>query len=621
VRRARIFALPIALVAACGTDTPPVPGEITVAITSPAPGAELLESEDPTIVVTGTVATTSPDFGTLECWLDGSRIELAADGSFSAEITPELGVNHIKVEGGDGINPLIGQQLDVMWAPDYLPPIAGTTGFDLTNAIELRLGQKFFDGRLFGTTLDLSTDPVVARDLGSALELILWHIDLATLLPGGLVFGSGSASINVAIPSATPSGILVDARVVDDPVHAIDLTIDLTGVFLAMNGTFVFGNTTMQVQGGIAADMHATARLTPTVLGDGTVDVGVSNVTAVVGPLVPAFTGPDGDELDAFIEIGNSDFRTVIEGLISSQLIPTFTDKIPPLLETLLGATDSLLDNLSFALDPGLGNPVMLTLDGGIAGLDLVAGPAIGTQPGHTTVRQNLTIRTGNVPVHGTSRGAIRLATAPPPPTTLTSGVYLIMRQEFLNSLLHTLWNSGLLEGEATFGGLVAGVSAKLAPVVRPTPPSSLCEIDGVRCDVLITLGQVEVSIPDFEQTFGVNATAGARIVVEGTKVSLVIQEVPELIVWETSPVPGTLTPIAISDLIKNLVWPELFGAIGDNLSIELPLPNLADLGLSTLGPGLANAELKLTVRQQPDVTAGFLTLGADLELATPPPP
>ena len=613
----------LALVA-CGTDPvdPPQPGKVTVTVTSPSPGDELVASESPMITVSGTVATESPEFGTLEAWVNGTRVDVGPDGSFTTQVLPELGINHIKVQGGDGITELVAQEMDVVWAPDYLPPNAGSTGFDVPGAISLSLGQRFFDARTFGTTLDLSTSPVVAHDLSSALELILWHLDLASLIGGQLTVGSGNNVLQVTIPSATPATVIVDSKVVDDPQNAIDLSIDINGVFLEMDGTFKLNNNTQIIDGGITADLHASARLTLGLAEDGTVDVQVINVTAQVGPLVPGFTGPNGDNLNGLITIGGNEFRVLIEDLIEAELIPTFTDKVPPLLETLLGATNNLLNDVEFTLDPGLGAAVTLQLDGAIGSLDVEAGPAVGTLPGHVSVLQDLTVRTTSDPVHSGSRGAARLDAQPAAPNTLTSSVHLVMRQEFLNSLLHALWNSGLLEGDTMFGGLSATVSAKLAPVVRPTPPESNCKIDGVRCDVILQLGQLEVGLTDLEQSFAVNAQAGARIVVDGTKVSLKIQEVPELIVWETSPPEGgtVLNPDAVKSLIVELVWPELFGAIGENLSIELPLPDLAELGLSELSPGLADAELLLQMKQRPSVTGGFLTLGADLELATPQP-
>ena len=620
--RAHPFTLLLAL-AACGSSegTPPEPGTITLDVTSPAVGDELLAADHPTILVTGTASTTNERYGVLDVFVNGVRVELDASGAFTAEVTLQIGINHIAVEAGDGIATVVAKEMDVMWAPDYLPPLAGTTGFDLEGAIQLRLGQRFFDARLLGTTLDLSPDPVVATDLGSALELILWHVDLAGLLDGGIQIGGGSSQLSVTIPAVAPNQIIVDAKVLHSPTKAIDLDIDLLGVFLEMDGTFQFNNRTLVIDGGIGADMHATARLTLGMAEDGSVDVQVTNVTATVGPLSPAFTGPDGEELDAFITIGNNDFRVLVENMIQQELIPTFTDRVPPLLETLLGAADSVLDDVSFTLDTGLGGtPVTLQLDGKIGALDALAGPALGAAPGHVTVRQDLAIRTDGAPIHTSSRGAPRIDSDPQVPTALTAGVQLALKQDFLNALLHSLWNAGLLEGTAMFGGITAGVSAKLPPFVRPLTAATNCTIDGERCDVLLELGQIEIQLTDFAQSFGVNARAGARIQVDGSTVSLVIQPMPTLHVWETSAESGILTPIAVRDLIANVVWPELFGAIGENLSITLPLPDLASLGLGDIAPGLTDARLELMMRQRPSISTGYLSLGADLELETAQP-
>ncbi|HMG56381.1 MAG TPA: hypothetical protein VK601_22935 [Kofleriaceae bacterium] len=606
--------------AACGTAATKAvvpPAEITLTVTSPAPGAELGGSEHGAITVSGTVATTNPRQGALEAWVNGVRVDVV-NGAFTTELAPEVGINHLKIEGGDGIGALVGQQLDVMWAPEYLAPLPGQTGFDLAGAIELRLGQRFFDTRLLGTTLDRSTDPVVARDIASALELILWHIDLAALVPGGIHVGQGDASLDLTIGSATPSNIVVDARIVDGPAPAIELQIDLLGVFLATSGSFTFGGNSLVVAGGITADLQASARLTLGTAADGSIAVAVTDVAASVGPLTPGFTGADGDQLDALITIGNTEFRGLIESLLGGDLIPTFTDRLPPLLEQVLDAADQLLDGLEFTLDTGVGRPVTLQLDGHMGGL----GVAAGATSGHVTVRQDLSVRTTGAPIHPASRGAPRLDTSTADPVLNTSGLHLTMREDFLNALLHSLWNAGLLEGPLSSGGLSATISAKLPPVIRPTPASSPCEIDGERCDVMLQLGQVEVQLADFAQSFTVNASAGARIEVHGSAVSLAIQKVPQLVVWETSTMAGgVLTPDAVSALITALVWPKLFGAIGDNLTIALPLPDLAALGLGDLAPGLASAQLVLQARQRPTITAGRLVLGADLSLSTPPPP
>lgn len=599
----------------------PVPGEVAVTVTSPAPGAELLAAETPMIRVAGTVTTTSTG-GALEAFVNGERVLVAADGSFSVDVMPEVGINHLKVDGGDGLGTLAGTQLDVLWAPDYLATNAGTTGFDLAAALELRLGQRFFDSRLLGTDLDLSTSPVVASDLAQVLELVLWHVDLAGLLPGGIQFGEGSAMLDVQIPAVEPGQIIVDAKIRDLPGAAVDLDIDLLGVFLQMDGTFAFSGSTLAIAGGIQADMRATARLTLGRNEDGSIRVAVASVDASVGPLVPMFAGPDGEQLNAFITLGASDFRSVVEGLIVEQLVPAFTDNVPPLLESLLGATNQVLQDVTFTLDPGLGTAVTLNLDGAIGGLDVLGGPPLGSNPGHVTVRQDLTIRTTNAAVHPGSRGAPRIEAAPVRPSGAAVGLHLALRQDLLNALLHALWNGGLLEAEAQLGGIAAQVSAKLPPVARPTPLASDCALDGERCDLLLQLGQIEVTLDDFGQRFVLSATAGARLEVSGGTVSIKIQQEPTVIAWETTAgvSPGTLTPEAVEGLVKELVWPELVGAIGENLSITLPLPDLATLGLGELAPGLADAMLELALRQRPTVTGGYLGLGANLELAAPQP-
>ena len=600
---------------------PPGDSTFTVSVSSPAAGAQLIESEHPTIVVAGTVTVSGESAGEPEAWVNGVRVPVQADGSFSTELSPVPGINHILIEGGDGLGSLVpGGEMDVLWASDYLAPLAGTTGFDIAGALELSLGQRFLDLRVLGTTLDLTTDPVVADDLASAVELILWHIDLASLLEGGIQIGEGDSSIDITVPSVLPENIVVDARIVDSPDRGILLDIDLLGVSVGMEGIFQFAGSTLVIAGGIGADMHASARLSLSTGPDGAIEVGVEAVTATVGPLSPGFTGPDGDELDALIALGGNDFRLLIENAIAEVLIPTFTERGPPILEALLGAADDLLDDLDFELDPGFGRPVQLQLEGQLGALEVVPGPPIGSAPGHVTVRQDLSILTDGEPVHPASRGAPRLDLKSALPDAATTGVRLAIRLDLFNALLHSLWDAGLLEGQGSFAGLSAEISAKLPPVVRPTPQETTCTIEGERCDVTLQLGQVEVTLPDAGQSFAVSASAGARIAIDGATVSILVQPVPAVRVWEISGEPGPLPPEAVEELIADVAWPALFGAIGENLTVALPLPDLAELGLADIAPGLATASLELVTGRPPTVSGGILVLDADIALETAPP-
>ena len=617
----RALAIAI-LLAACGSN-PPSPfelGEIELVITSPAKGAELVDTAA-TLEVTGTVATTT-ESNILEVWINGARADVVG-GQFALDVAVEPGINHIAVEASDGFS-VATRALDVLVAAEYFAPLPGTASFEIEDAIELRLGQLFFDVRRSGSDLDLTTNPIVASDLASALELVLHHVQLEKLLPARIVFGEGDAMLDVAIGDVTPARIVVDARIIDTPAKALELSIDLLGVNLPMDGEFRFGARTMVVDGGITADLHATAVLTLAIADDGTIAVEATDVTARIGPLAPGFVGADGDELNALITLAESDFRAVVEGLITEQLIPTFTDRIPPLVETILGAVDQVFADTTFMLDSGLGGgAVTVQLDGQIGGLDVVPGPAIGTQPGHVTVRERLTIAAEGAPIHPEARGVPRLDPAAIPTANTARGVALAIKLDFVNALLHALWNRGLLEGTAMPGGFNTTVSAKLPPVVRATPAASACRIDGLPCDITLQLGQLEVQLADFGQTFAVNASAGARIVVDGTAVSIRIEGVPTLMVWEIADDgQGRLSPEAVSDIIKNVVWPDLAGPLGDNLSFSLPpLPDLSTLGLDDIAPGLVDAELELVVDPRAKIEAGHAGLGANIRLMTPPVP
>ena len=194
------------------------------------------------------------------------------------------------------------------------------------------------------------------------------------------------------------------------------------------------------------------------------------------------------------------------------------------------------------------------------------------------------------------------------------------MRQDFVNALLHALWNGGLLDGELQAGGAVAKVHAMLPPVVRAAPIDTACRVGADRCDVLLQVGQLEVEA--FEQRYGIHATVGAVVRVAGGRVSLAIQETPEFVVWGMSPEPSTVfTPAFVTQILKTTVWPALGSAIGDDLGFPLPLPKLADLGVGELAPGLADATLELFLRRRLSVDSGYLGMAADLELWTAPPP
>lgn len=619
----RLAGVVLACVVAAGCSRPRSSGshdeETVLQVDAPLPGAELLASEHPTITVSGTLSSAA-DAEDLEVWVNGEQVELDGTGAFSAALEPRVGVNHVKVEAFDGrSDEPITRERDVLWAPGYLAPLTDSTGFDVPAAIELRLGQRLFDTRLLDTDLDLTADPVVARDLASMVELVLWHVDLASLLAGSLQLGEGDTSLDVSIPGVTPADVVVDAEIFSDTEQGVDLFIDLVGVQLEMDGELAVAGNTWVVDGGIAADMYAFARVTVAVTTSGVVAT-VTDTAAVVGPLTPLFAGPDGDELNAFVTLGEHELRTLVETLVADELIPTFTGELPGLFEAVLGALDSTLSEVSFELDSGLGEPVGLSLEGAMGGLEIASGPPIGAVPGSVTVRQDVNIRTTGAPLHADSRGALQSAPLAAPPFSDGAGLNLAVRMDLVNALLHALWNDGLLDGELDFAGNAVVVGARLPPIVRDTPLDLTCTVGDERCDVVLQIGQLEVEFPDQEQRFGLQLTVGAVILVGENEIALTLQEEPVVHAWEESPPSeGGLAPETIENLFAQVVWPSLADGIEGNLSIALPVPALADLGLADAAPALENATLGIGVRQA-GVESGYLRLAADLTLEAPQP-
>jgi hypothetical protein len=512
----------------------------------------------------------------------------------------------------------VQRHMDVMWAPAYLPPDEGTTHFALQDAVQLRLAQRFFDQHLLGTSLDLNADPVVAQDLASIVELVLWHADLATVL-GDVDIGDGS-SFSLDITDLALGDAIVDVEIVDAPVTAIDLYVDLHDVFIGTEGWFRFSDTTLVIEGGILVDLFAYVRITLGLDVDGSVLVGVENTQVSVGSLTGMFEGDDGGTLNALLTVVAGTFRNLIEGMLTDSLVPALTGALPDLFEGLLGAMGSMLSDVVLELDTGLGDPVTLMIDGHIAALDIVQGPPSGSlvSPGHITVRLDATVdTTAATPVHPDSRGAAQPNAMPEPPFSNVAGLQLAIRQDFINALLHSLWNAGLLDGSVSLGTVAATVSAGLPPVVTAAPLNTTCRVDGIRCDVILQIGQLEVEA--FGQRFGIHAAAGAIVSVTSDAVSLAIQETPHVIVWDAGE-PGLITTDLVRDLVISSVWPELFGAIGADLSIPLPLPDLAEIGLADIAPALADATLDLVARQRLNVASGYLGIGVDLELEAPQP-
>jgi hypothetical protein len=213
-------------------------------------------------------------------------------------------------------------------------------------------------------------------------------------------------------------------------------------------------------------------------------------------------------------------------------------------------------------------------------------------------------VATDTAIAHPETRGAVDLVPASDP---LFNGipVQLGIRLAVLNGLLHTLWNSGILEIDATsllpesLAGAVesAVLSGKMAPIVRPTRGAETN-------DLMLAIGQLELELKvlDDETRFGITIEAGADLnVVDGT-ISLDLAETPFVRTWiiESNTASPLIDDAALKSLLEGTLWPEIRGAVSGGIMFELPSLSLGDL--SSLAPALADFELNIEMNERLDV-------------------
>lgn len=582
----------------CGWDEVVVDvGPPTIEITAPARGAMLDALADPVITVEGRV---TDSFGEISAFLNGVPLTLGEDGSFSADIAPRFGINHIEVAASDGLDPRTSTaELDVLWAAGYdamtTPPV------NYPDAVNLRLGQRFMDDRARPMTAPDGT--TVTQDLADIMELVIRNFDIAGQIDNPVVDQSG---FSLSVPSVAIGKPLVQIDIVDGGlelfVQLADLRADTTG-FLNLN------NTTLNLDGDLAAPMSALVvveidKASPT----DPIVVTVESVSVAIEGATPNFASP---EANAVFELASSALRTTLESLLLDTLEGSFIDELPALLSDVFTALDDALSNQSVELDTGLGAPITLNIDGDVQTL-------AAAYRDHLTASLSLLASTSATALHPSSRGTALLAPAGPAPFFDQARVQFGLNLAMVNSLLHALWQAGLLEADVTNVVPVnvdaAAISARLPPVVRPP-------LEGEPHDLVLELGQLEVEteILGRRDRYGVSVAAGLDFGLDQGALSVSLSTTPTIRTWLVSASEETpfLTPQALHDLITNDVWPQFTAAFAGGLSINLPAPDLS--GLGAVAAPLGGLTLEYKELRPLAVRDGWVILDATMEGTLPP--
>lgn len=569
-------------------------GMPSLEVTSPQPGDQV--DGEPSIAVEGSVA----DRDMVNVYINGVPADVDPMGGFRGAVPARFGVNHLVVSATDGLTDVSEVEMDVLWAPEYLPAVGmdGTPSFQMDDGLRLWLGQGFLDD---GMPLDPAVTPVVTRDLADVLELVVGNLDVQSIVPDPVVDDPPTFTLSVS-----------NARVAE-PTAELDVTEDGIDLFLRIgeisadtSGALMVDTVSLPLTGQIRAGAVAFAQLTVRK------DSPEAPLEVTLGDLTVGLERVEGDfvsdETDAVFLLAAGLLRTTLETVLVDALQDTLDDTIPAVLRDALSSIDTALQDQEIALDSEPLPPVTIQLDGRIGQLrsafrrELLATLA-------------LQVGTDTMAVYPDSPGVPVYDPRPALPFVNEGSIQLGVRLALLNGLLHTLWNSGLLNIDASailpdaISGLVseARLVGRMPPVIRPARED---EED----DLVLTVGQLELDLTFMGEPvrFAVSIDAGVNLNVIANSVSIDIAEEPTLRVWTLQPPsnPRLLTSDTVETLLLDL-WPDLRESVAGGLSLDLPLPALGDLG--GLAPGLAGLTLELSMTERVRPRRGMLELEAQL--------
>src|SRR5690606_9008199 len=101
--------------------------------------------------------------------------------------------------------------------------------------------------------------------------------------------------------------------------------------------------------------------------------------------------------------------------------------------------------------------------------------------------------------------------------------------------------------------------------------------------------------------------------------ISLKLEQEPVITLWEVErTAASSLLNTFLLQFLESDILPALTSLVGEELLIELPLPDAAALGLGELAPGLAEASLEIDTVGRIDASSGYLGLGANMRFVVP---
>ena len=550
---------------------------------------------------TVTFASTVDDVsGVIELRVDGSPVAVAADGTYSVDVTTVYGINFVSIAATDGIGRENTQVCAFLVADTFAPD-----GTVLDDTISLRLAQAAVDDGNRGDPTDSIADvlAIVLNSRGLRDQLHAALLASNPLKPSGCdqtvlsvcVLRSQVRYLDLAIDGpSTVSLDLVDGGVRWDVLVRnlrVRVRVDghVSGIPYDTTGWVTFSSVRVQTTSDIRlAGGRPRATIRP------------GSTTTTVGTISTSFSGLDGAVVNVVTTLFNGTVRAMIANLVTDYVTSSMND----VLDDALSGLDP--DVFAGPFDvPRLDGGAPITVDAGVSFSSTTTSTSrtlwgFGTRgsapAAHARPTLGAPVQAGSrlLDVSGTSAGGAAL------------------HEAVLEQLLHALWSGGYFDAaldETTLAALPSGAGLTVTTVLPP-----VAEIAAGR--IRLSLGGVHVD--------AVGLTADPVRLTVGARVSVAVSLAGDLLVFDDFAIDelhvsadGVDVSTEDMEIIDDALAPLLEHVIGSALADSLPALPIPSLPLpaSLTAFGLpAGAELtvvspSLTVEPPHLVTRGSFGL------------
>jgi|GEM_PF-2447721 len=553
-----------------------------IRVTTPQRGAEIPSAAGPTVQVSGSV--TDPWSGVASVTINGDPASLLPGGLFDFQMTPEQGLNGIDIVATDVDGNVSDHYQTFLWG-EFLPVgdynedgLIARMNEEAIEVLEDFVATGLDTSSLFsGLTANLWTSPqwcIGVSWLAEVCGQVL--VDVTQVDMAGLTFDMDPNDPN----GQFPNGYLDFAATIDDLL----VTVTVTGVF---SGSVLGGLYTWSESLGIDLDITSDYINVDTNVGlevnaSNDIVVSLANTTIDAAPI--QFDFPDlgifGDILTFLPNFLVSTFQPLINGLLG----PIIDSQLPGLIEDALADLEiaTVMDLLGTPLEIGA-LPGFITIDddGMTLALDSYATtPAVaGAPPTIGSWRRE----DYEIPTYGA-----------------TPAFSISFADNFVNQLLHAVWQAGVMDFELDSASLGLDLTdfeqflpistiefntlPLLPPVVGPSASSGgLLEL-GLG-DMLVEVWGDPGGTYGLMMQLAVTLTADAELEIDANNEIQFGLGTPSVVMeFVTSEFPDLNGEVAenLMDSVVDLIIPQITGAL-DGIG-GIPIPELAGFGLDAPG-------------------------------------